>query len=146
MTAEDELYAGKRHDTTLEDLGLEGYSLGLGGDMDEREFVYARTADWGSPMYSEGICCVYQVRTAEPIADETKVMTIEEILDERPPKMKQHDAVPSLRGQYLKVMECNVWTDEDDIDHVRPQTPSYWIPVEWVRQRVRYDDSAELHT
>lgn len=138
----DELYSGQRFNTTLESLGIEDYSLGLGGDLSEREFMMARVGKWGSPMYTDdAICCVYEVYDDDAIDVGRTGMKLSDVLDERPYRLtKNDDPVPSLRGQYLKVMECNIWTDDDGIDHVKPRTPSYWIPVEWVRQYVRYDE------
>ncbi len=135
----EELYSGYRFNHTLESLGLEDYSLGLGGDINEREFVYARTGKWGSPFVSsDKICCVYEVYDGEPIDIQDAVTQVQDVLDERPYKMRNKDAVPSLQGQYLQVMECLIGM-QDGKEYVKPRTPSYWIPVEWVRQPVRYD-------
>lgn len=139
-SAKEELYNGEMFQNSLESLGLQDYSLGLGGDLTERKFVMAHVGKWKSPLYSKDkICCVYEVHNSEPINLETG-MLLSDICDERPRKLtNNHSPVPSLKGQYLKVMECNVRTDENGTDYISPKTPSYWIPVEWVRQKVNYD-------
>lgn len=144
VTAKEELYNGEKFNNTLKSLQLENYSLGLSASLSERKFVMAHIGHYGSPLYSKDkICCVYNVVDEEPINISVTGESLDDILDEIPYKVKKDSgkAIPSLRGQYLKVMECNVRTDENDIDYVKPRTPSYWIPIEWVRQRVHYDES-----
>ena len=142
-TAIDELYNGEKFNNTLKSLQLEEYSLGLSASLSERKFVMAHVGNHGSPLYSKDkICCVYNVAKGEPIDIGPTGKSLSDILDEKPYKVKKDSkkAIPSLNGEYVKVMECSVRTDEDDIDYVRPKTPSYWIPIEWVRQRVYYDE------
>jgi hypothetical protein len=141
-SAVEEIYNGEKFDQSLKSLGLEDYSLGLGGDVNEREFVMAHIGKWGSPLYSKDeICCVYEVyNRGDPIDIDSGKM-LSDILEERPRKLTQnYDPVPSLKGEYLNVMKCSVRTDDNDIDYLRPQNPSYWIPIEWVRQSVQYDE------
>jgi len=139
-SATEELYNGDKFNQTLEKLGLEDYTLGLSGSLSEREFVMAHVGRHKSPLYSKDkICCVYEVYNGEPIDIGTGKL-LKEIESEIPFKLKNKNVVPSLKGQYLKVMICDARTDESGKEYVRPHTPSYWIPIEWVRQKVKYNE------
>jgi len=148
----DELFSGIYFGFTLEDLGLDGYTYGLGDVDEDREFIMGTAGRRGSPFISSSdgssLFCVTSTLNSDPPFDEPTLISRKDIPENLPYKLKQsgsHKPLLSLKGQYLKVREWSARTIEDENGEERTLlqstgTTTYWIPVEWVRMKVEYDD------
>lgn len=148
----DEIYAGVYFNNTLEDLGLSNYSLSMDDPVEDRVFVLGTAGSRNSPMYSSSdgmsLLCVYKVHNGDPPITEPQMVSQSDLVDEIPYAVSRSgkDSVPSLKGQYLQVMEWSGKTKSDGTDVLTSGTTTYWIPVEWVKKRVYYDsETTEYH-
>lgn len=141
----DEIYAGVYFDTTLKELDLDPYEWRMGDPVEERAFVMGTAGERGSPIISStdgsSVLCVYNVINGEPPISETQMIDPNDIDELLPRRIRNSNkkAVLSLKGQYLEVMEWTAKTKSDGTNVLRSKNGMHWIPVEWVRKRLRYD-------
>lgn len=131
-------------DKDLENFTLDSFSRSDVGNKNQEDDIYvkAKVGTKDSPLFSKKVCRVMGFFGNTPLTDESVEKVTEEEVEERMPrKAVEHLSVPSLRGEYLEVVECShVEYEFDGSDKISFHN-YYIIPVEYVIETYEYNEA-----
>lgn len=142
--------------TTMKDLNEEYYDdselcnhsledfkrKNIGKSREEDVYVKAKVGTRQSMIASKRICRVLGKIDGSPLTEEkTESVTEEEILDRMPKKAVESYAVPSIKGEYLEILEFRDATQDDDGEYNLIKGSYETIPVEYVIDILDYNDA-----
>lgn len=103
-------------------------------------YVYARSQTRDAPLYTDSYFRVLRSQNEDPLTDSVETMTVEEILERMPTKLKENYVVPSPSGGYLTMVEVRGKEMEDGTITIEKFGQPVTIPVELVYRQLTYDE------
>lgn len=114
----------------------------MGRSREDDVYVKAKVGTRDTMLSSTEVCRVTgKVNGSRLIEDKIERLSEDEILDRMPHKAVSHMSVPSIRGEYLKVIECRGVTQDDDGNYELISGNHYIIPVEYVIDILDYNSA-----
>lgn len=97
------------------------------------EFIEARVMSRNVPLYDEGIYKVLEKRSYNSLIDTSvEVLDLDEVLDRMPGNLRKNYVVPSIKGDYLTVIECTLDKTEGGEYEIDTIGRTDVIPIELV--------------
>lgn len=119
---------------------LKNYKIGV--SRQEDAYVKAKVGDRNTPIYDNSVCRVTDKIKDDPlIENKIEPLNIKEIKEKMPRRANERYAVPSIKGEYIEVVECrNVKYDKDGNASISTGRSSI-IPIEYVKDIFNYDQA-----